>query len=67
MCTLLPKATAFERKKVAQTCVGVTKNVYSLIFHEFYYLKGKLILVRTRKACGGSGVTHSLILNLDTR
>ena len=49
---LAAKGNSFGKKKVAQTCGGVIQNVFSLIFHEFYYLKGKLILVRTRKACG---------------
>jgi hypothetical protein len=62
MCTFLPKATAFERKKVAKTCVSVTKNVYSLMFHEFCYLKVKLIVVRTRKACEGvASQIHSFL------
>ena len=64
---LAAKGTNFRKKRIAKTCVGVTKDVCSLIFHELFYLKGKLILVRTRRTYGVSGVTHSLILNLNTR
>jgi hypothetical protein len=59
---LAAKGNRFPKKKFPQTCVGVTKNAYSLIFYEFYYLKGKLTLVRTRKACGGvASHIHSFV------
>ena len=47
---LAAEGKRFRKKKFAQTCVGVSKNMYSLTL---YCLKGELILVRTRKACSG--------------